>query len=495
MNTLLLIKDFFETLNSRQIEYCHWKSNHSLKSFLQGEGDLDLLVSGSSRKEFESALSEFNFKLAVSPAWEETVSVYHYYGLDEETGKIVHLHIYFKLLSGGMLIKNYHLPFERLLLDRSNELDGIKVPDKASELLVFVVRKILECSSAPDYLFVIREEENIKREFNWLSDLETLNQTKNLLPQYLPKITPLIFDEYIQALQFKPKFFTRLSLSKKLHKVFSENAINAPIKNKELTWKKFFHLLHQKFISKKQAYNFCRGGTLIAFVGADGSGKSTHISRIENWLTKMVFVNRIHTGLPPATWLTFFPRLFLPVFRKLFPSQRINSVELKQQSGNNQKKKDTSYSILFLIRSIMVAFDQKQLANAARYSADSGKIIISDRYPSAALGGMDGPRVDPSFFNNGAPFKRFLARIEKKIYNSISKPDLVFKLTIPLELTLQRLAERKEEMDDEPEKQIRCRQSVMDKWEIPGVPIHDIDNSAPLEDVQRKIKKIIWDSI
>ncbi|MFT4579274.1 MAG: thymidylate kinase [Nitrospinales bacterium] len=495
MNTLPLIKDFFETLNSRQVEYCHWKSNHAIKSFLQGEGDLDLLVSDSSRTGFEDALSEFNFKLAVSPAWEETASVYHYYGLDEETGRIVHLHIYFKLLSGGMLIKNYHLPFESLLLDRSNESEGIKIPDKASELLVFVIRKILECSSTPDYLFVIREEENIKKEFNWLFDSETLDQTKKLLLHYSPKLTPLLFDEYIQALQSKPKFFTRVSLSKKLHKVFSDNAVNSPIKNKQLTWEKFFHVLYQKFISKKQVYNFFGGGALIAFVGADGSGKSTHITKIEKWLTKMVFVDRIHTGLPPATSLTFFPRLFLPLFRKLFPSQRVNSVELKQQSSDIQEKKDVSYSILFLVRSIMVAFDQKQLANAARYSANKGKIIISDRYPSAALGGMDGPRVDPSFFDNGSPFKRFLARIEKKIYNNISKPDLVFKLTIPLELTLQRLAEREEEMDDEPEKQIRCRQAVMDKWKLPGVPIHDIDNSAPLEDVQKKIKKIIWSSI
>ena len=109
MNTLLLIKRFFEALNSRQIEYCHWKSNHAIKSFLQGEGDLDILVSENSQNEFKEALSEFNFKLAVSPAWEETASVFHYYGLDEETGKVVHLHIYFKLISGGMLIKNYHL--------------------------------------------------------------------------------------------------------------------------------------------------------------------------------------------------------------------------------------------------------------------------------------------------------------------------------------------------------------------------------------------------
>lgn len=495
METVPLIKTFFETLNSRGVRYCHWKSNHAIKSFLQGEGDLDILVSEISQKDFQEALSEFNFKLAVSPAWEETTSVFHYYGLDEETGKAVHLHIYFKLHSGGMLIKNYHLPFADLLIDRSSEFEGINIPDKASELLVFVIRKILECNSTPDYLFVVREEENIKKEFNSLLDAETLKRAKELLPPFIPKLSPDLLDECIEALQSPPQFFTRISLSKKLHKVFSVYAINSPSKNKRLAWIKFSYLLYQKFFSKQQVYNFSKSGALIAFVGADGSGKSTHISKIEKWLGKMVFVKRIHTGLPPATWPTFLPRLFLPLFRKMFPGQRVNYIELKSQPNDLQKSKEVSYSILYLIRSIMVAYDQKQLINAARQQADLGKIIVSDRFPSSNLGGMDGPRVDPTFFKTGNPIKRFLAKIEKRIYNNISKPDLVFKLSIPLELTLKRFTEREDEMEDEPEKQIQCRQAVMDKWKLPGVTVHEIDNSAPLDEVQRKIKNIIWNFI
>jgi thymidylate kinase len=495
MEIVPLIKIFFETLNSRQIEYCHWKSNHSIKSFLQGKGDLDILVPETSEKEFKKALSEYNFKLVVCPSWEQTDFVYHYYGLDEDTGKTVHLHVYFKLMTGGMLIKNYHLPLAELLLESSKESDGIKIPDRSSEFLLFVIRKIIECGSLPDFLFTLREAENINKEFKWLFDSNASNKAKALLPRYLPEFDPDLFDECIQTLHSRPHYFRWVSLSKKLHKVFSSYAINPPLKNKWLTWKKFFHIIYQKFISGKQVYDFFDGGALIAFVGADASGKSTHITKTENWLSKMVFVEKIHSGKPPSSFLTFPLRLFLPIFRKLIPNQRINFIELKRNSDKPQENRMINYSIIYLVRSIMIAFDQRKLLKKARHMANKGAVVICDRYPSAALGGMDGRRVDPSFFDKNEPFKRFLAGIEKRIYNTIPKPDLAFKLSVPFDVNLKRFSERNEEMDGEPKEQIQCRREVMDKWELPGVLVHEIDNSNSLEMVQNRIKSLIWKSL
>jgi thymidylate kinase len=495
METVPLIKYFFESLNSHEIEYCHWKSNHLIKSFLQGKGDLDILISKSSQNKFKEILSEFKFKLVVSPTWESTTDVFHYYGLDEKTGKIVHLHIYFELFTGGNLIKNYHLPLAGLLLESSNKFDGVRIPDRPSELLVFVIRKILECGSLPDFLFALREEKIIKKEFNWLFNHASYDKAKALLPRFIPELDAALFDDCILALQSKPKFYHRASLSKKIQRKLSSYSVNTSTKNKWLTWKKFFYVLFHKFISKKNVYGFSSGGVFITFVGADASGKSTHAKNTSRWLGKFANTQRIHSGLPPATWLTFIPRFFLPVFRKLIPNQRTNFIELKHHSYNPKEYKDARYSILFLVRSIMIAFDQRNLINKARRKAEKGAIIISDRYPSATLGGMDGPRVDPSFFDSGNPLKRFLAIIIKNIYSNISKPDIVFKLSVPFEVNLQRLLDRGEEIDSKTEEQMRSRRAVMDKWELPAVPVHKIDNSTPFEDVQKKIRHIIWDTI
>jgi len=456
MTTVPLIKSFFKALNSHEIKYCHWKSNHLIKSFLQGKGDLDLLISRSSQNIFKEILSEFKFKLVVSPIWESTADVFHYYALDEETGKIIHLHIYFELFTGGNLIKNYHLPLAGLLLESSNEFDGVRIPDRPSELLVFVIRKILECGSLPDFLFSIREAKTIKKEFKWLFDHATHDKAKALLPRFLPELDATLFDECILALQSQPKFFHRASLSKKIKRKLSSYTVNSSIKNKWLTWGKFFHVLYHRFISKKNVFNFSKGGAFIAFVGEDASGKSTHVTSTSKWLGKCVSVKRIHSGLPPATWLTFFPRLLLPVFRRLFPNQRTNQIELFSHNTTLQERKNADYSVIYLVRSIMIAYDQMSIIKKARCNADKGEIVFSDRFPSAVLAGMDGLRVDPSFFKNRNPVKRFLAEIEKYIYGNIPKPDLAFKLHVPFEVTLQRFSNRKEELDEDPTKQILC---------------------------------------
>lgn len=496
MKKIPLIVDFFEALNSRGIEYCHWKSNHLIKSFLEGEGDLDVLVSDRSQKDFQDILLEYKFKSTTSPTWKHTSSVYHYYGLDEETGKIVHVHAYFKLVTGGNLIKNYHFPLAAtLLIERSSEYDGINIPDRSSELLTFVIRKILECGSTPDFLFTSREAEIINKEFNWLLDSTTLTEAKALLPKFFPELNADLFNECILALQSKPQYFRWLSLSKKLHKVFSGYSLNSPIKNTWMTWIKFYHVLFHKFFSKKSVSNFSSGGAFIAFIGADGSGKSTHVSNTTKWLGKFVMTTRIHSGKPPATWLTFIPRIFLPALRKLFPNQRSNFIELKHHTYDPQEYKNASYSIIFLVRSIMIAYDRRKLINKAHRRAGNGEIIISDRFPSMALGGMDGLRVDPDFFENRNSFKYFLARIVKNVYSSISGPTLVFKLDVSPQVTLKRLTERDEETDTELEQLIECRKAVVDKWEFPDVPVHVIDNSTSFSDVEKEIKKIIWQSI
>lgn len=398
-------------------------------------------------------------------------------------------------MTGGMLIKNYQLPLADLLLESSSESDGIKIPDRPSEFLTFVIRKILECGSLPDFLFIVREDENIKNEFKRLFDINTANQAKALLPGYLPEFSASLFDECLKAVQSKPRLFQRASLGSNVRKVLSKYATNPPLTNKVLSWKKFFHMLYHRFISKKNPFRLANGGAFIAFVGEDASGKSTHIANTSKWLGKCVSVKIIHSGLPPATWLTFFPRLLLPAFRKLLPDQRTNFIEFKSHDDSFEEKQKAHYSYFYLIRSIMIAFDQRKLINKARHLADKGEIIISDRYPSNSLGGMDGRRVDPLFFDKNEPFKRFLAGIEKKIYSNISKPNLVFKLSVSLEINLKRFSERNEETKSNPEKQIQCRRAVAEKWKLPGVPIHKIDNSGSLETVQNRIKNLLWNSV
>src|SRR5439155_354823 len=74
-------------------------------------------------------------------------SICHYYGLDEENGRLVHVHAYYRILTGGTVLKNYRLPLEEMLLCGTRQIQGVFVPSPAAELVSFVVRKTLEHAS------------------------------------------------------------------------------------------------------------------------------------------------------------------------------------------------------------------------------------------------------------------------------------------------------------------------------------------------------------
>ena len=97
---LKLVRELFERMNAENVCYCHWKSNAYLQDSFDGLGDLDLLIHSGSTGRFESIVSALGFKRAARPQWQTHPSVFHYYGFDSATGIIVHLHVYFKLVTG-----------------------------------------------------------------------------------------------------------------------------------------------------------------------------------------------------------------------------------------------------------------------------------------------------------------------------------------------------------------------------------------------------------
>jgi thymidylate kinase len=143
----------------------------------------------------------------------------------------------------------------------------------------------------------------------------------------------------------------------------------------------------------------------------------------------------------------------------------------------------------------MIAYDQRTALVKAYRKATKGTIMLCDRYPSATMGGMDGPRVDASWFSSGYSVKRILAQIEEKLYASIPRPDLVLFLTVPIEVALQRNATRMKKEGTEPDAYVRSRHALMGKWHIPNTSICRIDTNRPLEETLLTVKRIVWDFI
>ena len=75
-------------------------------------------------------------------------AVSSYLGYDEPSGRIVHLHLHFRLVVGEKLLKNWRLPWEAAILTRAalHPTLPIRVLDPASEALLLVARSAIEFS-------------------------------------------------------------------------------------------------------------------------------------------------------------------------------------------------------------------------------------------------------------------------------------------------------------------------------------------------------------
>ena len=146
---LALVTTLAEALGAEGIAYCHWKSNDALDRAVRGDSDLDLLVRRRDAHRFTEVIRRLGFKDARSPSIKQVPGVFHSYGLDEPSGRLVHIHAHNQLVLGDDTTKNYRLPIEDAYLASvdSDDVLPLPVPAPEFELVVFVVRMVLKHST------------------------------------------------------------------------------------------------------------------------------------------------------------------------------------------------------------------------------------------------------------------------------------------------------------------------------------------------------------
>ena len=122
--SLGIISDLCQELGRQEIVYCHWKSNAALDRSASGENDLDLLVSRADVQRFTEILFRLGFKQAPERSGSRMPGVLDYYGCDQKTDRLVHVHSHYQLILGHDATKNYHIPVEEPYL-ASSSLNGL----------------------------------------------------------------------------------------------------------------------------------------------------------------------------------------------------------------------------------------------------------------------------------------------------------------------------------------------------------------------------------
>lgn len=142
-----LVVSLCQALQHQGIRYCHWKSNEAIDLSANGENDLDLLIDRNDADRFGEILLGFGFKAARPVVAKEVPGLLDHYGLDEGSGRLVHLQAHYQLVLGDDMTKNYHLPLEREYLDSEGPEHLFRLPAPDFELAIFVVRMILKHAS------------------------------------------------------------------------------------------------------------------------------------------------------------------------------------------------------------------------------------------------------------------------------------------------------------------------------------------------------------
>lgn len=493
-DTLVSVRRLFNAFNNQDIRYCHWKSNLRLDWGLAGRTDLDLLIDPADRQAFKRILAYQKIKPLLAPAAKQYPGLEHYLGLDEQTGKLFHLHVHFKLVLGEQFVKNYSLPIEKQFFNATRFNYGVRIPTPELELIVLTLRALLKYRDRD----VIKDFFNIRspgipnhilKEIKWLSNqtsLEQIEETLKAIPQVLKAEIVL---KFLETIQVNPRNGRVLfQLRSKIRKILRPYQRSSRL----LASLSYFKQLAQKMLIQRSKPDrqllLPTGGLMVAFVGVDGSGKSTLSSALTQWLSWKVDTPFYYLGSKqPSAWTNWS--------YILFRMARRGHRELSSVLGKNNfivKLILNARQIFLSSHYLSVGRDRYGRYRLAKRAAANGSIVIFDRFPFVAP--LDGPEIhliDNGLINSVC---RYLSRLEQNLYKKFEPVDMLILLNVDPEISLQRKPDHSSET-------IRVKNSALDavktcltreseKWNWVS-----IDANAPYDKVLLHIKTLIWTAI
>ncbi len=470
-----LSKDLIDELAKENIKYCHWKSNYLLDDALDGYDDLDLLVSRDDISKFEIVLLKLNFKEAIDTHISFN-GVKHFYGYDSNSGEILHLHIYYTIKTGASWTKSIHFDFEEYILDNLTlHKSGMPIPKKYIELVMFIFRVMVKHSKINEFILAQKERRRTLNEIIYLQNGTNRDELKEFLNKFFPNIKEDEFYGYIETLRLGSTieiYFTGKRVVKKLKRYryinsFKESYINIS--------QLLYRISNRIFFKRKKRLST---GVMIAITGLDATGKSTVTNDLKKWLGKNFTTHLTHFGKPKSSLLTYPFNLLIKFLRK-----KASSSSMKSSIQKNGAK-----SLPYIIRQLILAYDRYRVAKKYWDKSSAGDIVIFDRYKSENCGVMDSHRLDTKYYSG---LKLRLVELENSLYRKIPKPNIIFYLTVPVDIAIERNEKRIKE-GKESREFIKIRHKLNQNLTYSADYIYTIDTNQPYKNEIRDIKSKIW---
>lgn len=470
-----------DELRRSGVRFLHWKSNNHLDEALAGLTDLDILVDGEGSGTFREVVTKLGGMEVISPAWGRYPEVEDWLLMDSASGRMVHLHAHFILVTGLKRVKHLYLPWAgRMLESRRESKGGWMVPAPEFELLVLLIRI---WAKMPTWRRLVSPTvpRSIMEELSWLQ-----GQVKAEDLHELARELGVEFNAGLPLRDEREAISQARALYAQTRRHYRMSWPRALWSWAELGLRKWLAKTRLKIAGPVRYRKTIRnGGLMVAVVGVDGSGKSTVTNELTSWLRYKIDAHCLYMGSGDG-------RAGLVNGLRKRISRAIRKMRRKKKSGKGAAAAGSKPAgpapfgkKLYRLLDLLLVRRKLKYLRRARRMADEGSVMILDRYPQPQFTGInDGPRQ-----KDGRGFD-WAWKMEERLLREAEAlgPDLVLRLDIDPEVALA----RKRDHDKDA---VRRKAEILPQLTFGTAKIVPIDASMPLDEVLLAAKSTIWNEL
>jgi thymidylate kinase len=481
--TLALIERLSSDLDDASISWCHWKSNEALARSAGGENDLDLLVRRRDAQRFAEILRRLGFKEAGVAPTKKLPGVFHAYGLDAPSGRLVHVHAHYQLILGDDMTKGYRLPVEEPYLDSMERRGAFWVPSAEWELAIFVVRMMLKHASW-DAMATLQGalSASERRELADLTDRADPLEVRRLVDRYLPYVGSQLFERCLLCLYPGAAPASRARVAAHLQRSLAAcSRRSRPADTWLKLWRRGLTGFRRYVLRRRSPKRLDSGGALIAIVGGDGAGKSSAARELAAWLSGAFTTHVFHLGKPPRSMMT------VAIKGPIAAARRLGAFTATAVPAHAPPAADGAFpGYAWMLWHVLSARDRYHEYVRARRLATNGALVVCDRYPMPQLRYMEGPRTEEVASAPSVPgLARLLARLEQRYYRCIAEPEIAVVLRLDPELAVGRRPEQDPAF-------VRRRNDEVWRADWDEADVCVVDAAQPADRVLAEIKALVW---
>jgi thymidylate kinase len=397
------------------------------------------------------------------------------------------VHAHLSLVLGDDTTKNYRLPVEAAYLASCSHDQLFPVPSPEFELAVFVLRMVLKHATWDAVAFGRGAlGGNERRELDWLVARADPERTLEVVRTHLSGVGVDLWQECLAMWRPRAPLHSRLATGRKAQRALRPHSRRSWPHDlalrvfRRLTWGSRAYLL--RLPARKR---LARAGATIAVVGGDGSGKSTAVAGTVAWLGGPLRVRQLHLGKPRLSLLT------LAVKGPMYVARSAGLLDSAWASVDPRTARPQDFpGNTWALWHLFTARDRLRAYKRARREADTGGLVVSDRWPLKEIALMDGPRTTwvlrtPERFS---ALTRRIATAEQRVYAQIAPPDVLVVLRIDPEVAVARRT-------DEESTYVRARNTEVRDVDWSRTQAVVVDAGLPPETVLDAVRRTVWERL